>query len=396
MAGTIIVDRIESDASYASTINVAGQITFSNTVNFGAFAGTAPVAGFYLPTTNNLAFTTASTERMRIDSSGNVGIGTSSPSTFTGYTTVSVNNATNGGIYNILVNGTETARLQAFSGIFNIAAKGASTALTFETNGSERMRIDSSGNVGIGFTTPGTKLEISDATAEVVTTQLRAAGGTAANRIARLSLVSSGNYTWAVDGGNDSMRFTQDGTERMRLNNNNGFILTNVRLLISGASGIPAPVNNGDGNVGTTAAGGLNIIGKGSSTDILFLNKNGSTAGSVATGAATITTSSDERLKENLQPITGALDIVCQMRHETGNYKSDPSRTVAFLIAQDVDKLFPYAVEKADPDSWGVNYNWITPLHGAAITELTALVKEQQAIIQTLTDRITALEGTTP
>ena len=36
MAGTIVVDRIESDASYASTINVASQITFSNTVNFGA------------------------------------------------------------------------------------------------------------------------------------------------------------------------------------------------------------------------------------------------------------------------------------------------------------------------------------------------------------------------
>ena len=33
MAGTIVVDRIESDASYTSTINVAGQITFSNTVN---------------------------------------------------------------------------------------------------------------------------------------------------------------------------------------------------------------------------------------------------------------------------------------------------------------------------------------------------------------------------
>ena len=70
MAGTIVVDRIESDASYTSTINVANRITFSNTVNFGVFAGTAPVDGMYLPTTNNLAFTTASTERMRINSSG--------------------------------------------------------------------------------------------------------------------------------------------------------------------------------------------------------------------------------------------------------------------------------------------------------------------------------------
>lgn len=78
MAGTIVVDRIESDASYASTINVAGQITFSNTVNFGVFGGTAPVAGFYLPSTSNLAFTTASTERMRIDNAGNVSIGATS------------------------------------------------------------------------------------------------------------------------------------------------------------------------------------------------------------------------------------------------------------------------------------------------------------------------------
>jgi hypothetical protein len=42
--------------------------------------------------------------------------------------------------------------LQAFSGVFNVSAKGASTVLTFETNGSERMRLDSSGNLGLGVT----------------------------------------------------------------------------------------------------------------------------------------------------------------------------------------------------------------------------------------------------
>jgi len=92
MAGTIIVDRIESDASYASSINVAAQVTFSNTVNVAAqvtFSNTvnfgvssvAPTAGVYSPTTNNLAFTTASTERMRIDSAGNVMIGTTTSQT---------------------------------------------------------------------------------------------------------------------------------------------------------------------------------------------------------------------------------------------------------------------------------------------------------------------------
>jgi hypothetical protein len=98
-----------------------------------------------------MTFNLNGSEQMRLTSTG-LGIGTSSPSSFSGYTTVSVNNATNGGIYNILVNGTETARLQAYSGIFNVAAKGASTNLTFETNGSERMRLDSSGNLGLGVT----------------------------------------------------------------------------------------------------------------------------------------------------------------------------------------------------------------------------------------------------
>ena len=54
MAGTIIVDRIESDASYASSINVAGQITFSNTVNFGA---TSNVTGNVTVTGNMTAAT---------------------------------------------------------------------------------------------------------------------------------------------------------------------------------------------------------------------------------------------------------------------------------------------------------------------------------------------------
>ena len=102
MAGTIVVDRIESDASYASTINVAGQITFSNTVNFGAYSGTAPVAGFYLPSTNNLAFTTASTERMRIDSSGNLLLGaTSNTAAPTGY----ISAANTFGFKNRIING---------------------------------------------------------------------------------------------------------------------------------------------------------------------------------------------------------------------------------------------------------------------------------------------------
>ena len=55
MAGTIVVDRIESDASYTSTINVANRITFSNTVTHssGTANGVAYLNGSKVLTTGS-------------------------------------------------------------------------------------------------------------------------------------------------------------------------------------------------------------------------------------------------------------------------------------------------------------------------------------------------------
>jgi hypothetical protein len=138
MAGTIIVDRIESDASYASTINVAAQVTFSNTVNFGV-SSVAPVAGVYSPSTNNLAFTTASTERMRIDSAGNVGIGTDSPAG-----KLDVRGSSYFGVPNTFIIGDDGGSTGAFLN------ETSSLPMRFLTAGTERMRISAAGVVQVG------------------------------------------------------------------------------------------------------------------------------------------------------------------------------------------------------------------------------------------------------
>ena len=147
-----------SSPGYKLTVSGgATSLAANQYLRFGAApfaAGDGSLTNYLFSGSTSLTWRNAadSSDLMYLSNSGNLGIGTSSPSSFAGYTTVSVNNATNGGIYNILVNGTETARLQAFSGVFNVSAKGASTVLTFETNGSERMRLDASGNLGLGVT----------------------------------------------------------------------------------------------------------------------------------------------------------------------------------------------------------------------------------------------------
>ena len=128
-----------------------------------AVQGSDTNTGVFFPAADTVGVTTGGSERMRIDSSGNVGIGTASPVANANQKSVTIN-GTNFSRVDFQVGGSSTAYIYSGTSNTNLGTSG-STFIAFDTNSTERMRIDSSGNVGIGTTNPQAKLHVNTASA---------------------------------------------------------------------------------------------------------------------------------------------------------------------------------------------------------------------------------------
>jgi hypothetical protein len=151
-------------------------------------------------------------------------------------------------------------------------------------------------------------------------------------------------------------------------------------------------------NTNTGAA--LNVwhggaTGGATATQIAFLRADSTQIGSITStvSATAYVTSSDYRLKHDIQPMTGALAKVAALKPVTYKWNVDDSQSQGF-IAHELQEVVPECVI-GDKDAVDAEGN---PIHQGIDTSflvatLTAAIQEQQALITSLTDRITALEA---
>jgi len=416
-----------------------------------------------------LTFGTSNSTRMTIDSSGNVGIGTTNPSA-----SLQVNVASDQNIGFQSVGG--NPRISAYNDAVNTSLdlnfNGAN--LKFETGGVEAMRIESTGNISIGTTTSTAKVNIAANSADG--SQVRVYGATNENYQLRLgfdttNLVgkiqavhvgtaykdlilqpeganvgigtssptdsynygktldihgSTGAVTYlrdsdatsnfgflAYDGGTTNrcviggggiayLRFISAGAECGRFDNEGNFLIGKTTHNVNNTQGVDITT---EGAVVATNDGGVSFLANRTGSDgqtFLFRRQN-VTVGSISvTGSATTyATSSDYRLKENVDYDFTALDRVAQLKPARFNFIATPTVTVDGFVAHEVQDIVPEAIigekdavdDEGNPEYQGIDQSKLVPLLTKAIQELSDKVDNQQTIIDDLKTRIETLEN---
>ena len=267
----------------------------------------------------------------------------------------------------------------------------------------EAMRITAAQNVGIGTSSPIKKLVVSNSGAAGL--ELDPFTRSATTGTSLLSYNRSTSAFVRADYDAEQHLFFTSTTERARITSAGELLVgttadqTGARIqsqLISVSrttSLIPMiSASSGGSNCGLL----LTTNSTSSRTAIVFENNSGAaTVGSITTnGSATAyVTSSDYRLKENVQPMTGALARVAALKPCTYTWKSTGEVDEGF-IAHELQEVCPSAVigeKDAVNENGSINPQGIDT--SFLVATLTAAIQEQQAIITSLTDRITALEN---
>ena len=309
------------------------------------FSGTADQFGIGTWTDSPIVVFTNQAERMRITNNGNVGIGTVSPGSIlhvvkdNGYFLM---DSAGSGAWGIKLRGSGPTDAATFTatgatGEIRIGSALSSYFPTFYSGASEAMRITTSGNVGIGTTSPNAPLSFPATVGEKI----------------RL---------W--DGGANGIGF---GIENSRL----------VSFLNNSVDKFVIRVGESGG-------------------DLITLNGDGTAAKlDGSTGWATI---SDRRAKTNIQGIQNAMETIKRIRPVMFYYNEEyrvkhPSIKDHYyynIIAQEYQEIFPESVKEDGEGYLQADTHNIPFFLVGALQELSTIVEDQQKIIKGQNSKLVA------
>ena len=416
----------QANTSTSGYLSSTDWNTFNNkasTANTWALGGNNVTSVQNIGTTSNydMPFVTNNTERMRISNTGSIGVGSSSfnlsnpekllvdagASGSTNYQNVVVGkgntnsyaqlniqnyNAGTGASSDVvatadngnessnfidmgvnssgntstgITGGANTAYLYTTGNDFAIGNGTSGKNLLFFTGGTgsnERMRIDGSGNVGIGTTLPAAKLDVNGNIY-----------GEQSVWVDELS-ANTGSKTPGLEFGNTG---TGEAISSQRTSGTNQY---GIDLYTSSTNRI-AILNNGNVGIGTTSPGyKLTVAGTvaPSSDNAYSLGASGIRWSAVYSANGTIQTS-DRRLKTNIKDLHYGLKEVMALQPVSYNWKDSAHKENKIgLIAQDVKKIVPEVVVGDEAkEHLGMNYSELVPV-------LINAIKDQQAEIETL------------
>ena len=294
------------------------------------------------------------------------------------------------------LNGGTFSGAVAFSG-------GINGDVAFDTN---TLKVDSSNNrVGIGNSSPSHLLD-----ATVSSGGASARFGTTHNsgdNDATVIITSGGS-------GDAMLRFDYEGsnTDRARLgttssgqdlkfftagNNERTRIDSSGRVLINRTSNSTAAPHSKLSVLGDSAVSVVTLqVGTNGYSAIVFLNASGTSVGTIVANASSTAynTSSDYRLKQGVEDMTGAIDRVKALAPKRFQFTAEPDTTVDGFLAHEAQTVVPEAItgthNELDADDnpvyQGIDQSKLVPL-------LTGALKEAIAKIETLETKVAALEA---